>query len=60
MERPSAKFYFEKYSVLNNFCYAGFLALHTWKYIKTSEYQSDELDDVIENNHGECFYSNKN
>ena len=57
MERPSTVFCNGKYSVLNDFCYAEFLAYYTLenKLNKTCEYQSDELHDyLIENNHEEC------
>ena len=43
-----------KYSVLNNFCHAKFLAYSTQanKSRKTCEYQPDEFEDnMIENNH---------
>ena len=57
MERPSSRFCNRKYSVLNNFCYAEFLAHYTRenKSNRTCEYQPDELDgNLIENNHEEC------
>ena len=51
-ERPSATFCNEKYSVLNDFCYADFLAYYTLenKSNQICEYQPDELDNnLIEN-----------
>ena len=57
MERPSATFCNEKYSILDDLCYAEFLAYYTLenKPSNNGEYQSDELDDnLIENNHEEC------
>ena len=62
MERPSATFCNGMYSILDNFCYAKFLAYCTLenKSSKTGEYQPDELDDnLIENNHEECSYPSK-
>ena len=62
MERLSATFCNGKYSILDNFCYAEFLAYYTLesKSSKTGEYQPDELDDnLIENNHEECSYPPK-
>ena len=62
IERPSATLCNGKYSVLNNFCYAEFLAYYPLgnKSNKTCEYQPEELDDnVIENNHEECSYPPK-
>ena len=59
MERPSATFCNGKYSILDNFCYAEFLAYYTFenKPSKTGENQPDELDDnLIENNREECSY----
>ena len=59
MERPSAIFCNGKYSILDNFCYAEFLAYYTFenKLSKTGEYQPDELDDnLIEKNLEECSY----
>ena len=56
MERPSAAFYNRKYSVLNNFYYAEFLAYYPIenKSSKTYEYQPDKLDNnLIENKHGD-------
>ena len=46
MERPSATFCSGKYSILNDLCYAEFLAYYTLenKSNKTCEYQPDELD----------------
>ena len=57
MERPIATFCNGKHSILNDFCYAEFLAYYTHenKSNKTCEYQPDELDDnLLENNHEEC------
>ena len=57
MERPSANFCNEKYSVLNDFCYSEFLVYYTLenKSNKICEQQPDESDDnQIGNNHGEC------
>ena len=47
MERLNATFCNGKFDVLNDFCYAEFLAYYTLesKSIKTCEYQPDELDD---------------
>ena len=62
MERQSAAFCNEKYIILDDFCYANFLAYYTLENNsnKTSEYQPDELDDnLIENNHEECPYPPK-
>ena len=59
MERPSATFCNGKYSILDNFCYAEFLAYHTFenKPSNTGEYQPDELhNNLTDNNHGECSY----
>ena len=61
MERPSATFRNRKYCVLNDFCYAEFLAYYTLenKLNKTCDElnQPDELDDnLTENNHEECSY----
>ena len=59
MKRPSAKCCDGIYSILDNFCYAVFLACYTFeiKSSKTSEYQLHELDDnLIENNHEEVYY----
>ena len=59
METPSATLCNGKYSVLNDFCYAEFLAYYTLenKLNKTCEYQPDELhDNLIENNREECCY----
>ena len=49
MERPSAIFWNGKYSILDDFCYAEFLAYYTFenKPSKTGEYQPDELDDNL-------------
>ena len=63
MERPSATFCNGKYSILDNFCYAEFLAYYTFenKPSNTGEYQPEGLDDnSIENNHEECSYPKKN
>ena len=52
----------EKYGILDNFCYAEFLAYYTLenKPSKTGEYQPDEFDDnLIENNREECSYRPK-
>ena len=62
MERPSVTFYKGKYSTLEDVCYTEFLANYTLenKSGKTCEYQPGELDDnLIENNHDECFYRKK-
>ena len=62
MERRNATFCNGKYNVLNDFCYAEFLAYYTLenKSNKISEYQPDELNDnLIENNHEECSYPKK-
>ena len=61
MERPSASFCNGKYSKLDDFCYAEFLAhdILEKKPSKNDEYQPDELqpnDNLIENNHEECSY----
>ena len=59
MERPSATFSEIKYRVLNDICYAGFLAYCTFenKSNKTCKYQPDDLgDNLIENKHEECSY----
>ena len=59
MERPSATFCNGKYSILDNFCYAEFLAYYTFenKPSNTGEYQPDELhNNLTDNNHGECSY----
>ena len=59
MERSNVTFCNGKYSILDDFCYAEFLAYHTLenKLSKIDEYQPDELDDdLIENNHEECSY----
>ena len=59
IERSNATFCHRKYSALNNFCYAEFLAYYTLesKSNNTCDYQPDELDDVlIENSHEECSY----
>ena len=58
---PSATFRNRKYCVLNDFCYAEFLAYYTLenKLNKTCDElnQPDELDDnLTENNHEECSY----
>ena len=47
MERPYATFCNGKYSTLDDFCYAEFLAYYTLgnRPSKTGEYQPDELDD---------------
>ena len=52
LERPSATFLNGKYSILDDFCYAQFLAYYTFenKSSKTGEYQQ------IENNYEECPY----
>ena len=58
-ERPSASFFNGKYSALNNFSYAEFLAYYTLenKSSNSCEYQPDELDDsLIEKNHDEPSY----
>ena len=62
MERPSATFCNEKYSILDDFCYAECLTYCILgnKSSKTGEYQHDELyDNLIENNHEDCSYSKK-
>ena len=59
MGRLSATFCSGKYSVLNDFCYAEFLAYYTLESEsdKTYEYQPNKLDDSqIENNHEDCLY----
>ena len=59
IEWPNATFCHGKYSALNDFCYAEFLAYYTLasKSNNTYDYQPDELDDnLIENNHEECSY----
>ena len=59
MERPNATFCNGKFGVLNNFCYAEFLAYYTLesKSTRTCKHQPDELDDkLIENSHEECPY----
>ena len=59
IERPNATFCHGKYSALNYFCYAEFLAYYTLesKSNNTCDYQPDELDDnLIKNNHKECSY----
>ena len=58
-ERPSASFFNGKYSALNNFSYAEFLAYYTLenKSSNSCEYQPDELDNsLIERNLEESFY----
>ena len=63
MEIPNATFCNGKYIILDDLCYAEFLAYYTLenKPNKTGEYQPDELDDnLIENNHEECSYPPKN
>ena len=60
VERPSATYCNGKYSALNDFCYAEFLAYYTLenKSSNSREYQPDELDDsLIEKNHDESSYS---
>ena len=62
MERPSATLCNGKYIVLNDFCYAEFLAYYTAenKTSKTCEYPPDELDyKLIENSHEEGSYPKK-
>ena len=62
MERPNATFCNGKYNILDDFCYAEFLAYYTDenKQSKTGEYQPDELDYyLIKNNHEECSYPKK-
>ena len=62
METPSATLCNGKYSVLNDFCDAEFLAYYTLenKLYKTCEYQPDKLhDNLIENNREECCYQPK-
>ena len=62
IERPNATFCHGKYSALNDFCYAKFLAYYTIesKPNNTYDYQPDELNDnLIENNHEECSYRNQ-
>ena len=62
MERPNTTFCNRKYSILDDFCYAEFLAHYTLKNkpSKTVEYQPVELDDnLIENNHEESSYPKK-
>ena len=59
VERPSPKFCNGKYSALNDFCYAEFLAYYTLENKSSNfcEYQPDELDDsLIEKNHEESLY----
>ena len=63
MERSSATSNIEKYSILDNFCYAKFLAYCALenKSSKTGKYKADKLDDnLIENNHEGCSYPPKN
>ena len=62
MERSSAPFCNGKYSILDDFCCAEFLAYYTLenKSNKTGEYQPDELDEyLIQNNHEEFSYPPK-
>ena len=62
MERPRATFCNGKYSILDVFCYAEFLAYYTLKNksSKTGECKPDKVDDnFIENYHEECSYSQK-
>ena len=49
VERPCVTFCNEKYSALNDFCYAKFLAYSTLKNKSSNscEYQPDELDDNL-------------
>ena len=49
MERASSTFWYGKYKILDDFCYAEFLAYCTLenKSSKTGEYQPDELDDNL-------------
>ena len=59
MEKQSATFYNEKYSVLNDFCYVESWTYYTLenKSNKTCEYQPVELNDnLIENIYEECSY----
>ena len=59
VEIPSATFCNGKYSALNYFCYAEFLAYYTLenKLSNSCKYQPNELDDsLIEKNHEECSY----
>ena len=62
LERLTATFCIGKYSILDDFCYAEFLAYYLLKSksTKIGEYQPDELDDnLIENNNEECCYTQK-
>ena len=59
VERSSATLYKGKYIIFEDFCYREFLGCYKIenKSSKTCDYQWDELDDnLIENNHQECFY----
>ena len=59
VKRPSATFCNRKYSALNDFCWAEFLAYYTFqnKSSNSCEYHPDELDDrLIEKNHEESSY----
>ena len=56
IRKTSATFCNGKYSVLNNFCYAEFLAYYTLDNKSICEYKTDELDDkLIDNYHEECL-----
>ena len=61
VERPNSAFCNEKCSALDYFCFAEFLAYYTIenRSNKTSEYQLDELDNLIENNHEEYSFPKK-
>ena len=51
-----------KYSILDDFCYTEFAANYALenKSSKVCEYQPNKLDDnLIENNHEECFVTPK-
>ena len=62
MEKPGEIFCNGRYSVLNYYCCAEFLAYYALenKSSKTCEYQPDKFDDnLIENNHKQCSYRKK-
>ena len=62
MERPIVTFCKGKYSILEDFCYTESLACYTLenKSSNTCEYQPCKFDDnLIENNHEECFTPKK-
>ena len=62
MQIPNETICNEKYSILDNFSYAKFLAYCTFenKPVKTWEYQPDKLNDkFIVNNYEECSYPQK-